>query len=62
MKDIIKQQQTGSMIIENNPETLWKDMKFKNATTTNDEIDIPFVNRINREMVYQREQINKVIY
>ena len=61
LKDIIKQQQNGSMIIENNSETLWKDVKFKNATTTNDEIDIPFVNRINREMVYQRDQINKVI-
>ena len=60
LKDIIKQQH-GSMIIENNSETLWKDVKFKNATTTNDEIDIPFVNRINREMVYQRDQINKVI-
>lgn len=58
---IVKFVENNSTILENNNETFWKDLKLKKGAGSNEEIDIPFINKINHEMIYQKEQINKQI-
>ena len=48
-------------IIEDNDNTLWKDLTFKHASSSCDEIEMPFISKICNELVVQKEQINKYI-
>lgn len=61
LKQLILSYDSDSCILRNNEETLWKSLRFKTATGSNDEIEIPFIQRITKEMIGLKEQINKYI-
>ena len=46
-------------ILENNERTQWNDITLKHASGTSDEIDLPFLSDICKEMILQKEQIQK---
>ena len=46
-------------ILENNDKTRWKDISLKHASGSVDEIEIPFLTNICKEMLIQKEQIQK---
>lgn len=60
LKDIQKTH-CSEAILENNDETLWKDVRFKHASNSCEEVEVPYATKINKEMVYQKDQINKYI-
>ena len=46
-------------ILENNDKTRWKDISLKHASGSVDEIEVPFLTNICKEMLIQKEQIQK---
>ena len=39
----------------------WNDIKLTSCTTTCDEIDCPFLTKLSRELLYQKDEINRLI-
>lgn len=46
-------------ILENNERTQWKDLIFRHASSSSDELDLPFLSDICKEMILQKDQIQK---